>query len=125
MVWSSPRLEARWHLSVEGVPGQQVVWLDGVQGWLYARRVGGVVSEPTYRVELTHHPENGEFVSWKASLYLIASEHCVTSFYRAGREEAFDAVQKFVRGLIQEPERPSTVLLTEDGDILDPHEVQR
>ena len=93
------------------------------------------MSEPTYRVELSHHPENGLEVEWRAAVYSAAdvepvmgsSIYAMSLFdaYRATREDAFDAAQAWCKAKAQEPLSPSTVFLTEDGDILDRHEVER
>ena len=86
------------------------------------------MSEPTYRVELTHHPENGIDVEWRAAVYAIAFAPGSLSVYdafRATREDAFGAAQAWCKAKATEPLTPSTVFLTEDGDILDPHEAQR
>lgn len=90
------------------------------------------MSEPTYRVDLTHKPENGVEVEWHAAVYSIVDydvndPYAVAMFdaYRATREDAFDAAQAWCKAKAQAPQSPSVVLLTEDGDILDPHEVQR
>lgn len=87
------------------------------------------MSEPTYRVELTHHPENGLGVEWRAAVYPAAEDdsypYTMFDAFRATREDAFDVAQAWCKAKAQEPLAPSTVMLTEDGDILDPHEVQR
>lgn len=83
------------------------------------------MSEPTYRVELTHHPENGAAVCWRAAIYWpssFGSDDYVTDFLGRSREHAFELAQTWVRGKSQKPDDPSTVYLTEDGDILDPHD---
>ena len=84
------------------------------------------MSEPTYRVELTHHPENGLGVRWEAAVYEIASGDTfpMHTMFGADREQAFDHAQGWIKAKAQAPDDPSTVFLTEDGDILDPHEVQ-
>lgn len=84
------------------------------------------MSEPTYRVELTHRPENGIGVEWHAAVY-VASEgpdYPYTTFdaFRATREEAFEAAQSWCKAKATAPLAPSTVFLTEDGDIIDRHE---
>lgn len=88
------------------------------------------MSEPTYRVELTHHPENGLAVEWRAAIYPVAEghdEHGLSLFdaFRSTREDAFDAAQAWCKAKAQEPHAPSTVLLDEDGEIHDRHDQQR
>lgn len=83
------------------------------------------MSEPTYRIELSHHPENGTAVSWTAVVYAVADEsYHIFDCFAATREAAFDKAQTWCRAKASEPQAPSTVFLTEDGDIHDPHEVQ-
>ena len=82
------------------------------------------MSDPTYRVELTHHPENGSAVCWRSAVYNMHDDF-VDDFYRSSREAAFEAAQTWVWGKQQRPDDPSTVYLTEDGDIHDRHEVER
>ena len=83
------------------------------------------MSEPTYRVDLTHLPANGEAVQWCADISRVATDELIMCTHGASREQAFENAQEWVKAQSAEPERSSTVYLTEDGDILDPHEVQR
>ena len=85
------------------------------------------MSEPTYRIELSHHPENGIDVSWRAAIYSTAEfdadsqfHHTMHDVFRATREDAFDVAQAWCKAKAQEPLAPSTVFLTEDGELLDP-----
>lgn len=80
------------------------------------------MSEPTYRVELDHNPADS--FPWKATLVRIADNYAMRTVVGQSREDAFDRAQAVVRAM-RNPEPSSTVDLTEDGDILDPHEVQR
>lgn len=81
------------------------------------------MSEPTYRVELEHHPHDEDW-PWAASVIRVSDE--LPLFVRCGstREDAFDRAQQAIR-VMGQPQAPSSVYLSEDGDILDPHEVQR
>lgn len=75
------------------------------------------MSEPTYRVELRHTPEDADW-PWSASVVRIADE--LPLFVRCGssREQAFERAKEAVRrASAQEP--PSDVYLTEDGEIHD------
>lgn len=83
------------------------------------------MSEPTYRVDLIHYPANGSAVQWGADITRVATDELIMCVHAATREAAFDNAQEWVKAQAAEPERSSTVYLTEDGDILDPHEVQR
>lgn len=79
------------------------------------------MSEPTYRVELTHHPENGKHVEWQASVHNIlddGGEYWTSMFdaFRATRGDAFDAAQAWCKAKAQEPSQPSTEYLDEDGN---------
>ena len=84
------------------------------------------MSEPTYRVELQHDPSEISGLEWSARIYRISDgEQAFVTQWAGSREDAFDRAQGIVRRVAAGGESPSTVLLTEDGDILDPHEVQR
>lgn len=84
------------------------------------------MSEPTYRVELQHDPAEIKPCQWAARIYRVADDVQVASTqWGETREASFDAAQEIVRRMAVPPEDPSTVYLTEDGDILDPHEVAR
>ena len=80
------------------------------------------MSEPTYRIELTHKPENGEHVCWRAAVYPVSEPDSWAIFdsFDATREQAFDKAQAWCKAKAQEPLAPSTVFLTEDGELLDP-----
>lgn len=95
------------------------------------------MSEPTYRVELTHHPE-ASFAEWSATVVRISDGETVDEEYGATRERALGNAQAWVRRVAAGAHSPSTEYLTEDGDALppreerklrglpaDPHEVQR
>jgi hypothetical protein len=88
------------------------------------------VSEPTYRVELTHDPASGNAVCWEAKVYAVAeydeaaSNFSVFTGYGGTREDAFTVAQDWCKAKATEPLAPSTVFLTEDGELLDPFEVQ-
>ena len=81
------------------------------------------MSKPTYRVDLDHTPEDIEW-PWSASVVRLSDE--LPLFVRCGntREQAFERAQAAVKEAGNK-QSSSVVLLTEDGDILDPHEVQR
>ena len=80
------------------------------------------MSEPTYRVDLTHNP--GEMYPWRAAVVRLADEEELRGLVADSREEAFALALQYVVGL-RNPERSTSVYLSEDGDLLDPHEVQR
>lgn len=87
------------------------------------------MSEPTYRIELTHRPEEGLAVAWHAGVYdagewVDNGPGCFAIFHAFGadREAAFDNAQAWCKAKATEPHAPSTVFLTEDGDIHDPHD---
>lgn len=84
------------------------------------------MSEPTYRVELIHDPAS-EYpnVPWSAEIFRITDGERVYLTFEPSREAAFNDAQAWIKRQLLDAERPSTVFLTEDGDILDPHEVQR
>jgi hypothetical protein len=82
------------------------------------------VSEPTYRVELTHHPENGLEVCWRAAVYNAADAPIegwpattIYDAYRATSQDAFDAAQAWCKAKAEAPLTPETMLLTESGDV--------
>ena len=84
------------------------------------------MSEPTYRVELVHNPASDyPNVPWSAEVFRITDSGRVYITFEPSRDEAFNAAQAWIKRQLLDAERPSTVFLTEDGDILDPHEVQR
>ena len=83
------------------------------------------MSEPTYRVELDHDPTEIEPCKWHARVFRITDDEQVHSTWGGTLEQAFDAAQEWCRASLADPEPSRTVYLTEDGDILDPHEVQR
>ena len=80
------------------------------------------MSEPTYRVDLSHTP--GNLYSWRAAVVRLADDEELKGLVADSREEAFGLAVKFVYDL-NHTERGSSVYLSEDGDLLDPHEVQR
>lgn len=80
------------------------------------------MSEPTYRVDLTHSP--AEMYPWRAAIVRLSDDEEVKGCVAPTREEAFAEALRVVVSL-KHPERPSSVYLSEDGDLLDPHEVQR
>lgn len=80
------------------------------------------MSEPTYRVDLSHDPS--QIYPWRASIVRLADEQELRGLVADSREDAFALAVKYVHGLNQ-PQRPSSVYLSEDGDLLDPHEAQR
>ena len=82
------------------------------------------MSEPTYRVDLTHNPADGSNVCWTARVFRPSQqdEH-VHVTWGSSREEAFDLAQLWIKANTIAPQPPSTVYLTEDGDILPPHEL--
>lgn len=82
-------------------------------------RGGGVVSEPTYRVELENDPTEIEPCRWHAKVYRVADGEQVYSAWGSTRDYAFDSAQTWARAAVQPPEAPSTVYLTEDGEIHD------
>lgn len=87
--------------------------------------MGSAVSEPTYRIELTHDPASGTAslgCPWRAHVYRITDDEVMTVEYGSTRERAFDNAQAWARSAATVPESPSTVCLTEDGDIHDPHD---
>lgn len=79
------------------------------------------MSEPTYRVDLQHHPE--QTFPWVATVVRLADDFPMRTTVGSNREDAFDRAQAIVRAMSQ-PEAPSTVFLSEDGDIIDPHDSQ-
>ena len=90
------------------------------------------MSEPTYRIELSHHPENGSAVEWQAAVYSVAEYDPVLPYmsslhncYAGTREDAFNDAQTWVKAKSREPLAPSTVFLTEDGEIHDQFDVGR
>lgn len=86
------------------------------------------MSEPTYRIELTHRPEEGLEVAWHGAVYSVGDwrddrgNFALYHSFDATREAAFDQAQAWCKAKAQEPLSPSTVFLTEDGDIHDPHD---
>ena len=84
------------------------------------------MSEPTYRVELAHDPTEPEVFQWSARVIRLSDESQMCARFGASREEAFAGGQSWIQ-MYHHAERqaPSEVYLTEDGSILDPHEVQR
>lgn len=80
------------------------------------------MSEPTYRIELSHHPEDNIAVEWHGEVYPVADDDSWPLFHSYGstREEAFNKAQAWAKAKAQEPHAPSMVFLTEDGDIHDP-----
>ena len=83
------------------------------------------MSEPTYRVELDNDPTEIEPCRWHGKIYRVSDGEQVQSTWGSTLEEAFDAAQTWARAALEEADPSRTVYLTEDGDILDPHEVQR
>lgn len=82
------------------------------------------MSEPTYRVELVHNPVN-EAWPWEAVIYRVADDEYMAARLGVTRQDACENAQSWARAASMEAEARSVVMLTEDGDILDPHEVQR
>lgn len=84
------------------------------------------MSEPTYRVELIHNPAS-EYpsVPWSAEVFRLMDDERVFITFETSRDSAFDVAQAWVKRQLLDAERPSTVMLSEDGEIIDPHEVQR
>ena len=80
------------------------------------------MSEPTYRVDLTHNP--GEMYPWRAAVVRLSDDEPLRVLVAESREEAFALALRYVVAL-KHPEHASSVYLSEDGDLLDPHEVQR
>lgn len=80
------------------------------------------MSEPTYRIELTHRPEKDFDFRWIASVYRVADDEYVECAIASTREDAFDKARAWCVAKARKPEPPSTVFLTEDGDIHDPHD---
>ena len=80
------------------------------------------MSEPTYRVDLSHDP--GQMYPWRAAVIRLSDEQELRGLVADSREEAFSLALQYVVAL-RSPERSSSVYLSEDGDLLDPHEVQR
>lgn len=81
------------------------------------------MSEPTYRIELTHHPELMPGNRWQAAIFAIADDGIpLATKFGVSREEAFDSAQTWCKAKAQEPVESSTVFLTEDGEIHDPHD---
>jgi hypothetical protein len=85
------------------------------------------VSEPTYRIELTNHPEDGAAVCWRAAVYSVADydenstyNPAIFDAFRATREDAMDAAQAWCKAKASEPQEPSTVFLNEDGELHQP-----
>lgn len=84
------------------------------------------MSEPTYRVDLSNDPTEIEPCRWAARIIRLSDGEQVTgSQWGATREQAFDAAQEWIKRANGPSEPPSSVYLSEDGDILDPHEVTR
>ena len=84
------------------------------------------MSEPTYRVELTHEPDAAfPGIPWKARVLRVADDQHVTTKYNSTREAVFEEAQAAIKVMLAPKEQSSTVYLSEDGDILDPHETQR
>lgn len=84
------------------------------------------MSEPTYRVELVYDPTTDYDVNrWQASIYRVSDDSHIHMTFGETMEQAFDRAQEFVRRAAQAQHDGRTVLLSEDGDILDPHEVTR
>ena len=85
-----------------------------------------VMSEPTYRVDLTHQPGDGEEVCWTGKVYRPAQqEGYVYITYGPSREATFDRAQAWIRANAADPLPSSTHYFTEDGDHVPLHEVQR
>ena len=80
------------------------------------------MSEPTYRVDLTHDPS--QMYQWRAAVIRLADDEELKGLVADSREEAFTLALQYVVAL-RSPERSSSVYLSEDGDLMDPHEVQR
>lgn len=81
------------------------------------------MSEPTYRVELTHHPEMPT-AKYRAMIYTVAGDEYIGEQWAETRQLAAELAGAWCWQRTHS-EAPSTIMLTEDGDILDPHEVQR
>lgn len=81
------------------------------------------MSGPTYRVELTHHPEMPTR-PWRAEIHRIADDEYLGEQWGESRQVAAELAGAWVWRRAH-AEDPSTVMLSEDGDLLDPHEVQR
>lgn len=84
------------------------------------------MSEPTYRVELVHEPLNPAATAWCATVRLAAFPDDVPLAHGYGltADEALGKAKAYCRNRGTDTEL-QVYLLTEDGDILDPHEVQR
>ena len=76
--------------------------------------------EPTYRIELTHHPEM-PLRPFRAAIYRVADDEYLCDVYGATREDAVDEASKYAYSQTH-AELSSTVFLTEEGDIHDPHD---
>ena len=80
------------------------------------------MSEPTYRVDLTHDP--ALMYPWRAAVVRLSDDQELRGLVADSRQEAFELALQYVVS-IRNPEHSSSVYLSEDGDLLDPHEVQR
>jgi hypothetical protein len=79
------------------------------------------VSEPTYRVDLSHDP--GATLPWKATVVRLSDDWKMRTFETSmGREEAFSKALAYVVAFNQDPEPDHSVYLSEDGDLLDPRD---
>lgn len=80
------------------------------------------MSEPTYRVDLSHHPEHLPY-PWRGVVVRLSDEQEIKLTVGESREDAFARALQFVHDLNRiEPQHPSSVYLSEDGDLLDPHD---
>ena len=78
------------------------------------------MSEPTYRVELTHHPEM-PLRPWQAEIHRCSDDGYMAQLWGESRQIATELAGAWVwRQKYGEP--PSTVFLTEEGEIHDRHE---
>ena len=84
------------------------------------------MSEPTYRVEVQHDPSEIDGLQWSARIYRLSDDaQPYPTQWGATMEDAFERAQELVKRVAAGPTSGATVLLTEDGEIIDPHEVQR
>jgi hypothetical protein len=72
--------------------------------------------EPTYRIDLEHDPAD-RTLPWTARIVRLSDDTHVKSEWGTTRTEAFDNAQSWVRAKAATPERPSSVHVTEDGEI--------
>ncbi len=79
------------------------------------------MSEHTNRVDLSRNPAST--LRWRASIVRLSDGAVIQTFETSmGREEAFARALAYVTALRAGPEPDHSVYLSEDGDLLDPHE---